>query len=299
MELEYQQLDLRYEALRLRRPDRERRLLADLSERGQQVPVVVVSLEAQPARYVLIDGFARTRALHRLGSDTVRATRWELSEPEALLLSRSLRTSEESSLEQGWLLLTLATSFGLSLEELARRFGHSKSWVSRRLALVRELPRSVQELVREGRLGAHAAMKSMVPLARANPQDCEQLALAIAPLLLSSREVEELCKLWQRCDSALRSKLLEAPRLLLECQAELRREAPRVRPAEALLAELDQVAGGARRALKLCPEIASECLDREREAITRCLAQARRDLGRLVEQLFLTPSERAPELDRC
>ena len=94
MELEYHQLDLRYEALRLRRRERERRLLADLSERGQQVPVVVVGLEGEAQRYVLIDGFARTRALRRLGSDTVRATVWELCEPEALLLSLELTQFE-------------------------------------------------------------------------------------------------------------------------------------------------------------------------------------------------------------
>ena len=41
------------------------------------------------------------------------------------------------------------------------------SWVSRRLALVHELPEAIQERVRRGEVGAHGAAKYLVPLARA------------------------------------------------------------------------------------------------------------------------------------
>jgi hypothetical protein len=43
MELEFQQLELRYERLRLMRPGRERRLLAAIAGVGQQVPILVVA----------------------------------------------------------------------------------------------------------------------------------------------------------------------------------------------------------------------------------------------------------------
>ena len=46
MDLEFHQLDLRFEHLRVRRPDRERRLLASLAASGQQVPIVVVAVRA-------------------------------------------------------------------------------------------------------------------------------------------------------------------------------------------------------------------------------------------------------------
>lgn len=105
MDLEFHQLDVRYEHLRLRRPDRERRLFASLAEKGQQVPIVVVALFEDPGRYQVIDGHKRVRLLRRLGADTVQATVWDLSEAEALLLDRSLRTAEaETAIEQGWLL---------------------------------------------------------------------------------------------------------------------------------------------------------------------------------------------------
>jgi len=43
VELEFHQLELRYERLRVQQPARERRLLASLADAGQQMPIVVVT----------------------------------------------------------------------------------------------------------------------------------------------------------------------------------------------------------------------------------------------------------------
>jgi hypothetical protein len=82
-----------------------------------------------------------------------------------LIVTRLMQTAEpETALEQSWLLAELRERFGLSLEELARRFGHSVSWVSRRLALLQDLPEAnvshgrdtlPRRLFRAG-FGAHA-----------------------------------------------------------------------------------------------------------------------------------------------
>src|SRR5580698_10537528 len=169
MQLEFHQLDRRWEHLRVREPHRQHRLLASLAESGQQTPIVVVVSQDNSQRYLVIDGYKRIAALEQLGRDTVDATVWEMSEAEALVLSRSLRFSpQESALEQGWLLAEMEQPFGYGLHELARRFDRSTSWVSRRLALVELLPEAIQQQVREGQISAQVAMKCLVPVARVN-----------------------------------------------------------------------------------------------------------------------------------
>ena len=93
-------------------------------------------------------------ARRRLGADTVRATCWEMSEPEALMLGPvcCARRTRRRALEQGWLLRELVGAFALAEAELARRFDQSLSWVCRRLALVAGLPPEIQEQVRAGAL---------------------------------------------------------------------------------------------------------------------------------------------------
>jgi len=193
MQLEFHQLDRRWEHLRVRHPQRQRRLLASLAESGQQTPIVVIAAAGQPDHYLVIDGYKRIAALQQLGRDTVEAVVWPLSEAEALLLDRSLRLSDqETALEQGWLLAELEQRFGYGLEDLARRFDRSVSWVSRRLALVELLPETIQQQVRDGKISAHVAMKFLVPVARINLEDCERMAAIFAQHHCDTREAGRL-----------------------------------------------------------------------------------------------------------
>ena len=249
MDLEFHQLDLRYEALRTRSPAREGRLAASLAEHGQQVPVVVVTA-GEAGKHVLVDGYKRVRALRRLGRDTVRAVPWNLDEAEALLLEGLMRRGDASgALEEGWLLAELRDRFGMTVDELGRRFDRSASWVSRRLGLVGELPREIQEQVRRGELSAHAAMRYLVPLARANAGEAVQLAAAIGPHRPTSREVAALCAGWHSGSEATRRILMEDPRLFLRARAQARGpvDPAEAGPAAVLLDDLGAVGGAARR----------------------------------------------------
>jgi len=226
MEVEFHQLDRRLQHLRVRSAQRHRHLLASLAEAGQQTPIVLVAAE-EPNRYLVIDGHKRIAALEQLGQDTVKAVVWPMSEAEALLLERSLRLSEqETALEQGWLLAELEERFGWGLEELSRRFDRDMSWVSRRLALVEILPQTIQQQVREGKIAAHVAMKVLVPMARANIEDCEQMAAALAAHRWSTREAGELYAAWRDGSRVLRQRLLEQPELFLKTRRELKESSP-------------------------------------------------------------------------
>jgi hypothetical protein len=84
MQLEFHQLDRRWEHLRVRHPGRQRRLLASLADSGQQTPIVVVEAEGQADRYVVIDGYKRIVALEQLGRDTVEVVVWPMKEAAAV-----------------------------------------------------------------------------------------------------------------------------------------------------------------------------------------------------------------------
>jgi ParB/RepB/Spo0J family partition protein len=286
MELEFHQIDVRYEHLRLRRPERERRLLASLATNGQQAPVVVVPLFESPGRYQLIDGHKRARLMRRLGADTIHATVWDMSESEALLLDRALRTADaETAIEQGWLLQELR-NLPLSHEDLAKRFDRSPGWVSQRLALVQVLPKPVQEHVRAGRIPAQAAMKYLVPLARAKREDCEVLSEAIAKHHLTSREVGDLYKAWRDGSRDVRQRVLSSPELFLRAQRELEEAHPvEVRAADALLQDIDLVGKLARRAERKWREGSAVMTPAEREEVTLCLEQALLDMVRLKRRI--------------
>lgn len=286
MDLEFHQLDRRYERLRLRRPDKERRLLGSLAERGQQVPIVVVGLPEEENRFVVVDGYKRIRALERLGQDLVGATVWEMSQDEALVLDRSLRTAQaETPIEQGWLLAELHRSFSLSFEELARRFDRSVSWVSRRLALVEQLPETVQENVRQGKIPAHAAMKYLVPMARINRSDCQQLADAIARHGFTTQEVGQLYEGWRSGTPSMRQRLLEDPKLFVRARREIEQEEPVTPTLDKLIQDLAIAGAMARRASRQWRRIAPSIDQDERQRVSLCLQQAQSDLEKLSKQI--------------
>jgi len=215
-QLEFHQLDRRLATLRVRHPARQRRLLASLAETGQQTPIIVIE---NAGRYLVIDGHKRIAALEQLGRDTVEAVVWAMSETEALVLERSLRMSEpETALEQGWLLAEMESRLNCSIEELARRFDRSTTWVARRLALVELLPEAVQQFVREGQIAAQLAMRFLTPVARVNAGHCQRMAQAFAEQPWTLRQAAELYQAWRQASGVVRERILAEPKLFLKAQ---------------------------------------------------------------------------------
>jgi len=220
IELELWQLELRYALLRIRHRAWQRRLAASLLGQGQQSPVVVVAA-AQADRYVLMDGYGRVDALRELGRDTVWALLLPLSEAQALVIGYRLDTGRRrTALEEGWLIRELVETHGRKLLSVGVELGRGKSWASRRLGLVRDLPERVQELVREGCLCPYAAMRSLLPLARANGgrrrDECVQLGEVAAREGLSARQLDSLCRAWRAASAQQREQLGAEPLVYLK-----------------------------------------------------------------------------------
>jgi ParB family transcriptional regulator, chromosome partitioning protein len=289
MQLEFHQLERRWEHLRVRHPARQRRLLASLAEAGQQTPIVVVAADGEAERYVVIDGYKRITALEQLGRDTVEAVMWPMSEAAAVLLERTLRLSEhETALEVGWLLHELEQRFGYSLEELARRFDRSVSWVSRRLALVELLPEAIQQQVREGRIAAQVAMKFLVPAARQSLQDCQRMAAIFAAHHCDTREAGQLYAAWRRGSAAVRKRLLNDPALFFKAQRQAQQNAPSGAGAE-LMRDLEMVIAIVNRAQRRLAGADAVELDEQ-----QCRA-ARYEIERIEKQLRRIGEELAVE----
>jgi ParB family chromosome partitioning protein len=286
MELEFHQLDLRYERLRVCQPARERRLLASLADAGQQMPIVVVISDAT---YVVVDGHKRVRCLRRLQRDTVAAVVWEMREADALIFRQLLQADAPvSTLEQAWLLRTLHEDHGLAFETLAQRFDRSVSWVSRRLSLVRTLPVMIQQHVHDGRLVAHAAMKYLVPLARANAADCVRFVEAIAPHRLSTRQIGRLYHAYLTGLDATRELVVTDPLLVLRLTDDTppARLRPEASAPEALVTDLHIVGAVARRATRRLQH-GGGLLPPERDRAWRIFDQVQldfRDLQRCCEK---------------
>ncbi len=294
MQLEFHQLDRHWEHLRVRHPGRQRRLLASLAEAGQQIPIVVVATGAEPKPYLVIDGYKRIAALEQLSRDTVEAVVWPVSEVEALLLDRSLRLGEnETALEQGWLLMELEQRFGYGLEELARRFDRSESWVSRRLALVELLPETVQLQVRAGKLLAHVAMKFLVPVARISVGQCERMATIFVQQHCDTREAATFYTAWRKAAPVIRERILSQPELFLKAQR--RNELPvSIGTAAELMRDLEMMAALAHRAQRRIGNAAAPLDRHECQAAQQQLESIHSQLRRLEEKLR---SEEKPHVE--
>lgn len=245
--LDFHLLDTRYRGLRVTDLARQARLVAAITAEGQRTPILVVP--ADGGRFVVIDGYARIDALETLGRDVVDAVVLELAEADALVLGHRLETARRrTALEEGWLLCALIEVHGKRPRELAVAFGKTPSWVSRRLALVRTLPESVQAAIRDGKISVQAATKYLVPLARANGGQCARLVERLGTSRPTVRQLGRLYAAWRVADGEGRVRIVENPLLYLQVEDAI---TPTEDPAGAeLLANIEAIAGCCGRARK-------------------------------------------------
>lgn len=219
VELDLHSLELIYGRLRAKRPVAEKRLLASLSEYGQQSPVIVVAGE-ESGRYVVIDGHKRIRALGKLRADVVKAVVWEMDAAEALSVAYQMgKQGGWSVFEEGWLIAELHRMKGWSLGRIGERLMRSKSWVSKRLELIERMPGWLSEEVSKGRIGAHGAAHYVLPFTRVNEEDAKKVMGRLRPSGATDRELAALYACYRAGGQEERRKIVENPRLYLRVRA--------------------------------------------------------------------------------
>ncbi|MFC1431247.1 ParB/RepB/Spo0J family partition protein [Streptacidiphilus sp. N1-3] len=194
-------------------------LVHSIKEVGLLQPVVVRQIS--PDRYELIMGERRWRASREAGLETIPAIVRDTEDEKLLLdaLFENLHRAQLNPLEEAAAYDQLLRDFACSHEELAKRIGRSRSYVSNTLRLL-NLPPLVQRRLAVGELHSGHARPL---LGLDSPEEQEALARRITAEGLSVRTVEEIVAL---------SKLEQAPTK----KPQAPRAGKRVHPALASLA---------------------------------------------------------------
>ena len=182
--------------------------------------------------------------------------------------------------------------FGYGLDELARRFDRSASWVSRRLALVDLLPEAIQQQVREGALRAELAMKYLVPVARVNLEDCQRMAAAFVQHRCDTRPAGQLYAAWREGVRLVRERILAEPELFLKTQ---RQPPAQKQAAGELERDLEMAVAILRRAGWRLAEALPEMDGPQQEPARRQIDGARRELKRMAERIGKEPEAKPDE----
>jgi ParB/RepB/Spo0J family partition protein len=201
-------LDLRYEGHRVRDDAAEARLRASIAERGIQEPLEGVDT---PQQRILLNGFKRNRCAKKLGMECVPYV--SLGEEEAMGIVSLMRMNKQQGLnllEQAKFTVELLTVHGMTVAEVAETLGRSKSWVSMRGNLLREMSQEVQRILFRGAFPVYSYMYTLRPFMRMNSvgkQEVERFVKATAGKRLSVREIEMLAHGYFRGPDALREAI--------------------------------------------------------------------------------------------
>lgn len=159
-------------------------LVESIKEKGVLQPLLV---RKQGSSYEIIAGERRWRASKLAGLKTVPVIIKDLNDKEVLevALVENLLRENLSAIEEAEGFQRLISEFSHTQEALAQIVGKSRSHVANTLRLL-NLPESVQEMVKEGKLSAGHA-RALVGL-----ENAEALAKQIIAKDLNVRQVEEL-----------------------------------------------------------------------------------------------------------
>ena len=154
---------------------------------GQLQPVVV---RVHEGGYQLIDGFKRFYAAENLMMETLqcRVLEIDLAGAKVLLLSYNRLHQTMDAWEEAMVLQDLQKAHLLDQCSLAQMTGYSRSWISRRLALIGKMDEEVSSEIMMGTLTSSHA-RALTKLPRGNQGD---VARAITSFALTSRQSDKL-----------------------------------------------------------------------------------------------------------
>jgi hypothetical protein len=206
--VELASFDLRYETYRIRNKRDETRLFESIAQRGIEKPLEGV--DTAQGRF-LLNGFKRYRCAKKLMVDCVPYV--SMGKDEVLGIVDLLRSSNDRSLvilEQARFIDDLLSTHHMSLAEVAERLSRSKSWVSMRQGLMREMTEAVQQRLLDGTFPVYSYMSTLRPFMRMNKvskEEIDQFVQATSGKNLSVREIDRLARGYFQGPSSLRDAI--------------------------------------------------------------------------------------------
>jgi ParB/RepB/Spo0J family partition protein len=154
---------------------------------GQLQPVVV---RVHERGYQLIDGFKRFYAAEDLMMEALQCRLLEIDVTQAkvLLLTYNRLHQSMEAWEEAMVLQDLQKTHSLDQRSLAQLTGYSRSWVSRRLALIGKMDEEISSEIMMGTLTSSHA-RALTKLPRGNQGE---VARAITNFALTSRQSDKL-----------------------------------------------------------------------------------------------------------
>lgn len=219
IEVEWHQLELRYQSLRIHTASAVRQLMLSVHSYGLLVPITVTPSGVQDRPWVVVDGYLRIAALKALRVDLITATVWPIDTAEALIdIYKSNKSRTWEAFEEANLLQELITIRHYSQGHLAKLLGKSESWICCRLQLITQLPDFVKEAIGQGIVSSWVASRILIPFARANSIHAELLIRYLSGKSHTSREIQSFYEHYMRSNKKIRTDLALNPSLFFKLQ---------------------------------------------------------------------------------
>lgn len=167
--------------------------LSELAESIKRVGLLQpILVRPRGGKYEVVHGERRYRACKLAGKETIRAEIRELSEREVveIQLIENLQRENLNPIEEAETFRRLVEDFGYTHEEVGKRIGKSREYVTNKLRLLK-LPSEVQKKVRE-RLLSEGHAKAILSLGKNVEQ--EEVAQKVIEKGLRVRETEQLVR---------------------------------------------------------------------------------------------------------
>lgn len=175
---------------------------------GLLQPLIVYPRKTQP--FQILSGHYRVRAARRLRMSEVACSVFRGSEEEALRVycTANLLTRGLNPIEEAHIIAELIRTRGMNMTEIGTFLGHSKSWVSRRLKMLRTLDPKVRRFVESGEIPPRFAQE-LTRLPQGNEQ--QRVWTVIQNQHLTKDSASSLVDWWLSATDTERAKMEVTP----------------------------------------------------------------------------------------